>query len=293
MRSQMRSLFTWIGVLACALMLTAQTAPFRYSETPVIMVPNIDNYVLASANPQFTHYWEMTDTGGGATPEPCSTALADAILYGGTAVPSPVPLACSSPTASPFPFLGDPGIVKDGSNSIEFTNGIGGLQGQWLTPASTGILSTLCNNNAGGSCNQAFSLGCVIDANELTSASYFFSADGTTTGLALGASFANGVILNDRGTLIDNFVDFGSGVAYLVEYTFNPTGNVSSLYVNGVLAEATSSPVPQVSPNSVTYFGSETGSAGGWNGRIHKCWTANDTEPSSSARWMFMATGFP
>lgn len=285
-----RSLFSWIGVFACALMLTAQTAPFRYSQQPVVMVPNIDNVVLA--NVQMTHYWEFTDTGGGTTPQPCQTQLADAIINGSTPVPSPVPVNCSSPTASPFPFLGDPGIVKDGSNSIEFTNGVSGFQGQWLTPASVGILSNLCNGNAGGSCVDAFSIGCVVDANELTGPSYFFSADGTTTGLAIGASFSSGMILNDRGSLLNSFVEFGSGVPYIVEYTFNPTGNISDLYVNGVLAEATSSPIPQVSPNSVTYFGSETGSAGGWNGRIHKCWTANDTESAAAARALFTATGF-
>jgi hypothetical protein len=264
--------------------------PYRYGEQPVVLIPNIDNVILGELG--LVHYWGFED-GPGGTPSPCATQLADLVTQDtvATVTPSPVPLNCSTPVASPYPYLNQTGMVQDGSTAAEVTNGVAG-QGQWFTPASLGILSNLCNNNAGGTCTNAFSIGCIVLGGNLSSGSYFFSADGTTGGLALGASLSSGLILNDRGSFIAGFAMFASGHPYDILYTFNPTGNVSLLYLDGVLAESVSSPAPQVSPNSNTYFGSETGSAGGWNGRISKCRLFNDTETAAEARAQYAATGF-
>lgn len=271
--------------------------PYRYGTQPVVLIPNVDNFILNEIG--LHNYWNFGDSpcGGssGCTPGPCATQLAD--LSGNDSqaspTPSPVPLDCSTPTASPYPYLGATGLVQDGTTMAELTNNAGtqGLQGQWFTPAVTGIMSNLCNNNAGGSCTNSFTVGCVVEGGNTTYPGYFFSADGTGTGLALGASASGGVIVNVRGVPIANFAMFASGHPYVLEYQFTAP-NVSTLFLDGVQAMATTSPVPQVSPNSVTYFGSLTGSSGGWNGRMGKCWTYDNAAGAADARAIYNTTGF-
>jgi len=295
-----RKAFVWLAIVSlwfsfAAATLAQQAVPaYRYGTQPAVLIPNIDNLWLNEAG--LVHYWNFGDSpcGGtsGCTPGPCATQLADLVSQDTVAVvtPSPVPLNCSSPTASPYPYLGATGMVQDGTTAVELTNQVLGLQGQWFTPASAGILSTLCNNNAGGSCNQPFTISCVVDGGNLANPAYFFSADGTSSGLALGASQANGLIFNDRGTAIQGFAMFSSGLPYFVVYTFDGT-STSSVYLNGVLALATTSPIPQVSPNSQTYFGSLTGSSGGWNGRDEKCALLDVADTPSDIRWLYNSTG--
>lgn len=265
--------------------------PYRYGEQPVVEIPNIDALVEAEAG--LVHYWTFGDSPGGTTPGPCATQVADSVALDANAsvTPSPVPLNCSTPTASPYPYQGATGLVQDGSTMVELTNQVLGLQGQWFTPASAGLLSSLCNANAGGSCNHPFTVACIVEAGNLANASYFFSDDGTTTGLAFGASMANGLIVLDRGTAIQTFAPLAAGHPYFVTYTFDGT-SLSSVYLNGVLALATTSPLPQASANSVTYFGSETGAAGGWNGRMGKCQLQNVAITAADVRAQYLASGF-
>jgi len=295
-----RKAFVWLTIIAAFFVaygrdVQAQNVvpPYRYGEQPVVLIPNIDNVALGELN--LLNYWQFGDSpcGGtvGCTPGPCPSTIADLVASDTVAATTPSPVPLVTPVFTPGPPCGATGMVQDGTTAVEFTNGVLGVQGQWFSPATAGLLSKVCNNNAGGSCNLPFTIACVVDAGNISSAAYYFSADGTTTGLALGASFANGLILLDRGTAIQNFAMVASDLPYFVAYTFDGTSK-SSVYLNGVLALATTSPLPQVSPNSVSYFGSETGAAGGWNGRIEKCQLRNDAATAADIRYQYNSTGF-
>lgn len=296
----MRKALAWLAIAAAFVVLygrdvSAQVSPpvpsYRYGEQPVVFIPNIDNWVLTET--ALAHYWNFSDSPGGTTPGPCPSTMADLVAQDtvASATPSAVPLNVSTPTPGPIPVCGATSMVQDGSTAAELTNTIAAAQGQWFSPATAGILSNLCNANAGGSCVNDFSVECVVDPGNIASASYFFSADGTTNGLAIGASFANGLILLDRGVAIQNFALTASGHPYDILYTFAHATSTSTVYMNGVEADAVTSPVPQASANSVTYFGSETGAAAGWNGRIEKCGLYNAALTAAQARAHYNATG--
>jgi hypothetical protein len=293
----MRKAFLLLAMIAGFLVAPAMAqqivAPYRYGSQPVVLIPNIDNWILGESG--LLHYWPLSDSAGGATPGPCATQLVDSVAADTvtTVTPSPVPLNCSSPVPSPYPFLGVTGLVQDGTTATELTNGVGSLQGQWFTPAQAGLFSTICNANAGGSCSADFSVFCIVNPGyqNVGGSNYFFSADGTASGLQLGLG-TNGLIVGLNGTALSSFSRVSSGVPYVVLYTYTNATATSSLYVDGVLAVTSASPKPQASVNSITYFGSQTGAANGWNGRLEKCAIFGDSEPASQARAQYFATGF-
>jgi len=285
-----RKVLVWLGL--ASLFLCGQTAPFRYSESPVIVIPNIDGVICGDTT--VTHYWKFADSPTSSTPGPAPTQLGDSASGCASALPSPVPLNASTPTASPWPIIGDPGMVADGTTSAELTNGVGALQGQFFTIAGSGLFSTACNANAGGSCTADFSLECIVDPSGLTATtSYFFDADGTASGFGLGLNASTGPVINLNGTAVTSFAESSSAVPYVIAYSYAASGQVSTLYVNGVQAETIASPAPQASVNSITYFGSKTGAAGGWNGRLEKCALRNVQMTPAIARSDYLSTGLP
>jgi hypothetical protein len=298
----MRRAFFLLALICAAIVAPAaaqQTVPpFRFGEQPVVEIPNIVNVMLAE--PYLVNFWTFGDSSGGIPgvtgPFPSNQAQDSvASATAPTISPSPVPLNASTPTASPWPQAGAVGMVQDGSTAAMLTNpGAGAVFGsnnQNFVPATSGLLSELCNLNAGGACNQNFSIFCAVEFENLTG-NYWFDADSSGTGLALGANMANGALMYLNGTLFDNFAEVASGIPYDWLYSFKASGTVSTLYLNGVKAEAVASPAPNITANSVTYFGSYYGGTNGLNGRLQDCALLDTDLQPSDAMTLHLALGW-
>ncbi len=278
--------------------------PFRYQEQPTVEIPNV-YYVLLNYT-SLANLWTFGDSpcGGssGCTPGPMATQLADSVGLDTVASPSPspVPLNVSSPTASPWPYCGNVGLVQDGSTSCEVDNqqycgsGCSPKNGEFFSTSVTGVYSELCNSNAGAGCTNAFSVLCIVMPQSIPYTNQvFYSGDGTG-GLQFGDSLTTGLTVTIGATTLPEFFTMASGVPYVILYTFNPSDspNTSHLYVDQTTVAAFASPTPAASPNSTTYFGAKANGSFGFNGRLQYCADFDAELARSDAEAIYLATGF-
>jgi hypothetical protein len=249
-----------------------------------------------------THDWPMNDSPGGATPGPCPSTIADVVASGATAAPSvenltvvssPLPSPAGSPLALQ---CGVAGPMKGGSspNAIEWM-GQQGIPAYLSVPSP--VFETLCKAG-GGTCNQPFTLECIVDPANSASYStsgftYLWSID-TSTDLSLFIEYpggGDGIYWYSFDS--QNFGAAASGVPVMLDYEFDGASQ-SYWFINGTLA-ATKSAAPSMVNSSLSFFGWDGATAGGkyWNGRMQGCSTYNTALSITKIHLHYAATGLP
>jgi hypothetical protein len=280
MRTRITDRELLLAVIAFALVtvigLPAIAQTYVPGGNPLLNTPTYDSAILAE--PSATHYWEMNDkpsscTGSYCTPGPCPSTMFDSIGAGATANPSPVPLVVTTPTASPFPYCAVPSPIKDNETFAELNNNNGQQGDAFLIPS--GIIGTLCNGNAGGTCTHAFSIECIVVPDfATTNNGFFFGDDTTNSNFAMFFNLTSGggsLVYEHAGSTTSINGTTGSFVPYDVVYSNN--GSSGALYVNASnLLNALT--VPTVAANVQSSFGL-FGNSATFRGRIGKCSTYN------------------